>query len=778
MLLAEAACLFTGVILYISGVQGRVHRICALNGSSVDLPCSTEHPSASINLYTVHWDGSTFVVTDLSGDGNSATYIAGKRKATVTMNDLRESDSNFYCCGNITDKAAHCWSHRVELNVTDLQVKVIPATEGQTVTLMCSTSCPLTETPAAYIWYKNGEFLYEDWSPWYQQLVSSEEAVRYSCAIKGYEDLRAPEVSVDSVTSTCFTVTYAKGRMCSYKQTSEDGSCSITYPTEVYVQKTPAESPVTLTCRTSCPLTDSQAADRWYRTQQFPVSSSFVESFSCAVKDHDGLLSAEVCVQGQTNIICALKGSSVDLPCSAEHPTSMVKWYTVHQNDSSHELSPKGNRVTYNMIEGSNYTLTINDLRESDANFYCCRENTDQPQLWRNGTKLHVADLQVKVIPATEGQTVTLMCSTSCPLTETPAAYIWYKNGEFLYQDWSPWYQQLVSSEEAVRYSCAIKGYEDLRAPEVSVDSVTSTCFTVTYAKGKMCSYKQTSEDEPCSITYPTEVHVQKTKLKSHTILTCNTSCPMADPHTAYRWYWNRVLNSHCENQDITLFRSNSEIYSCAVKGHEDLHSGEDCVDDENCWSVNYVNRRICALQGSSVDITSEYSYPKNQLPQSTSWYIKKRSNEDADELIDVKYYDNLKIPHILSINNLKKNDSAEYTFRLQQINQQLEQSELAGVTLVVTGLEVMFTPAAVMTEFQRVTLTCSTSCPLTDDIKFIWYLNGRPLTLPENQNKHLVLDPVRCHHAGNYSCAVETHNNISSPIETLTVNGEYGFKF
>ena len=79
------------------------------------------------------------------------------------------------------------------------------------------------------------------------------------------------------------------------------------------------------------------------------------------------------------------------------------------------------------------------------------------------------SDLQVKVIPATEGQTVSLICSSSCPLTENPAAYIWYKNGEFLYQDWSPWYQQLVSSEEAVRYSCAIKDYKHLRAPEVSV---------------------------------------------------------------------------------------------------------------------------------------------------------------------------------------------------------------------------------------------------------------------------------------------------------------------
>ncbi|KAE8300496.1 hypothetical protein D5F01_LYC00637 [Larimichthys crocea] len=168
-------------------------------------------------------------------------------------------------------------------------------------------------------------------------------------------------------------------------------------------------------------------------------------------------------------------------------------------------------------------------------------------------------DLQVKVIPTTEGQTVSLMCSTSCPLTENPAVYIWYKNGEFLYKDWSPWYQQLVSSEEAVTYSCAIKGYEDLRAPEVSV------------------------------------------------------------------------------------------------------------------------------------------------------------------------------------------------------------------------GLTVKFAPSAVVTEGQRVTLTCSTSCPLSDNTNYIWYLNSRPLTLPENQHKQLVLDPVSSQHAGRYSCAVKTHNIPSSFEKTLTVHSNTG---
>ncbi|XP_051240481.1 uncharacterized protein LOC127354553 [Dicentrarchus labrax] len=488
-------------------------------------------------------------------------------------------------------------------------------------------------------------------------------------------------------------------------------------------------------------------------------------------------------VQGQTNRICALTGSSVDLPCSAEHPTSSMKWYTAHWNGSTlvqNELSVDGNRVMYKPEE-NHPTLTINDLRESDANFYCCRENTDQPQpCWYSVIQLSVSDLQVKVIPATEGQTLTLMCSTSCPLTETPAAYIWYKNREFLYQDWSPWYQQLVSSEEAVRYSCAIKGYEDLRAPEVSVDSVTSTCFTVTYAKGRMCSHKQTSEDEPCSITYPREVQVQKTPEWTYVKLTCRTSCPLTVSQTAYRWYRDGYLYRYIESQKLSVYRSSAESFSCAVKGLEDLPSAEVCTKDQNCWTVNYISRRICALQGSSVNISSEYSYPYHQLPQSKSWFkITRSGKEEVKELIEaaghVEYYDNMKNHHILRINNLKKNDSAEYTFRLQRQNGEWKQSDSPGVTLVVTGLEVKFTPSAVVTEGQRVTLTCSTSCPLTDNTNYIWYLNSRPLTLPENQNKHLVLDPVSSQHAGNYSCAVKTHNNISSREKTLTVHSKTG---
>ncbi|XP_036957761.1 B-cell receptor CD22-like [Acanthopagrus latus] len=485
-------------------------------------------------------------------------------------------------------------------------------------------------------------------------------------------------------------------------------------------------------------------------------------------------------VQGRANSICALKGSSVDLPCSAEHPTTTMKWYTVQQIGSVFNLknlTADDSHVKY-MLEENNFNLTIKALTERDAKLYCCssKEDAGKPRNSQQGMiKLRVADLQVKVIPSTEGHTVTLMCSTSCPLTENPAAYIWYKNREFLYEDWSPWYQQLVSSEEAVTYSCAIKGYEDLRAPQVSVDSVTSACFSVTYAKGRMCSYKKTSVDEPCSITYPTGVYVQKTRAAAtgHVRLTCNTSCPQTDLQSALKMYRSSVSEGQYGAIKDVVPQTSTESFSCAVNGLKDLHSAAVCAEEKKCWTVNYVSRRICAVQGSSVNISSEYSHPDYEQPQSKSWYkIIRGAKKDTEKPVEVaghvEYHENMNNHHILSIKNLTKNDSTEYKFKIQT-RDGWKQSDFSGVTLVVTGLKVTFTPSAVVTEGQRVTLTCSTSCPLNTN--YTWNFNSRPLNLPENQNKHLILDPVSSQHEGRYSCTVKTgRRTIGSSEKTLTV--------
>uniref|UniRef100_A0A4W5KRE4 Ig-like domain-containing protein n=1 Tax=Hucho hucho TaxID=62062 RepID=A0A4W5KRE4_9TELE len=87
-------------------------------------------------------------------------------------------------------------------------------------------------------------------------------------------------------------------------------------------------------------------------------------------------------------------------------------------------------------------------------------------------------------------------------------------------------------------------------------------------------------------------------------------------------------------------------------------------------------------------------------------------------------------------------------------------------------GLQVKVIPATV-TEGQKVTLTCITTCTLTDNPNptYIWYKNGHVTT----QSNSLFLNPVSSEDAGRYSCAVEGHENLPSPEETLTVR--YGPK-
>ncbi|XP_056880605.1 uncharacterized protein LOC130520936 [Takifugu flavidus] len=205
-------------------------------------------------------------------------------------------------------------------------------------------------------------------------------------------------------------------------------------------------------------------------------------------------------VLGKGIRICALKGTSLNLSCSAEHST-IPKWFKLDGTTWT-EVLVNGSRLKHQISKDTHPTLSVTGLTKDDKTSYCCNEKPENCH--EDHIQLTVTALQVKVFPTTDGQTVTLMCSTACTLTEKRAAYIWYRNSELLYQDRSPWYQEMVTSDKTVRYSCAIKGYEALRAPAVTVEWVSSTCFTVSYNDGRMCLYNHTSVKGPCSITYPT----------------------------------------------------------------------------------------------------------------------------------------------------------------------------------------------------------------------------------------------------------------------------------
>ncbi|XP_066573980.1 B-cell receptor CD22-like [Amia ocellicauda] len=75
------------------------------------------------------------------------------------------------------------------------------------------------------------------------------------------------------------------------------------------------------------------------------------------------------------------------------------------------------------------------------------------------------------------------------------------------------------------------------------------------------------------------------------------------------------------------------------------------------------------------------------------------------------------------------------------------------------------------MTEAESLTLSCLTSCKLSDPA-FIWYRNGQPLNTQTPADK-LTIDGVSYQQHGNYSCAARGYDNLPSPPQALSVRCE-----
>ena len=96
------------------------------------------------------------------------------------------------------------------------------------------------------------------------------------------------------------------------------------------------------------------------------------------------------------------------------------------------------------------------------------------------------------------------------------------------------------------------------------------------------------------------------------------------------------------------------------------------------------------------MNISSEYLYPDNKQPGSKDWYKIKKSGEEevvkpTKDAGRLEYLDNKNNEHILKIKNLKKTDSAKYTFRLQN-DYGVRKDNPSGVTLIVSGNSFLFT--------------------------------------------------------------------------------------
>ncbi|XP_031676025.1 uncharacterized protein LOC109878241 isoform X8 [Oncorhynchus kisutch] len=921
--------------------------ICALKGSTVDISCFYTHPSW-YNVTEVSWFNKweSGVTKDLSLNPEYVDRVENHRQtekdSTLRITDLRESDSTEYKFRFTTDKARWGYSFPgTSLTVTGSQVEVTPKWRSEYKTLSCSTTCTLTDNPI-YIWYKNGQHLDESTSPQYKDPVSSNYEDSYSCAVKGHEDLLSPAVCVQG--QSCNRVTYTKRRICVLKGSTVDISCTYvgyysttssfwfrsdkstpedlttdpgyagrveytgtyrdpftlritdlreedsaefrftfktnnidwghSFPgtslsvTGLQVKVTPAaEGQKTLTCITTCTLTDNPTYI-WYKNGQRldestspqykdSVSSNYGDSYSCAVNGHDNLHSPAVCVVGEScmNVtythqsICALKGSTVDISCFYTHPSwynvTEVSWFNKWESGVTKDLSLNPeyvDRVENHRQTEKDSTLRITDLRESDSTEYKFRFTTDKARWGYSfpGTSLTVTGSQVEVTPKWRSEYKTLSCSTTCTLTDNPI-YIWYKNGQHLDESTSPQYKDPVSSNYEDSYSCAVKGHEDLLSPAVCVQG--QSCNRVTYTKRRICVLKGSTVDISCTYvgyysttssfwfrsdkstpedlttdpgyagrveytgTYRDPFTLRITDLREedsaefrftfktnnidwgHSFpgtslsvtglqvkvtpaaegqktLTCITTCTLTDNPT-YIWYKNgqrldEPTSQQYSSNTLVVLGHSADSYSCAVEHHEDLHSPAVCVQGQSCNRVTYTKRRICVLKGSTVDISC--TYVGYYYATSSFWFRSDKSTPE-DLTTDpgyagrVEYTGTYRGPFTLRITDLREEDSAEYRFTFKANNIEWGHS-FPGTTLSVTGLQVKVTPAA---EGQK-TLTCSTTCTLTDNPTYIWYKNGQRLDEPTSQQYSSNTLVVLGHSVDSYSCTVEHHEDLHSP--------------
>uniref|UniRef100_A0A671NKR7 B-cell receptor CD22 n=1 Tax=Sinocyclocheilus anshuiensis TaxID=1608454 RepID=A0A671NKR7_9TELE len=197
-------------------------------------------------------------------------------------------------------------------------------------------------------------------------------------------------------------------------------------------------------------------------------------------------------------------------------------------------------------------------------------------------------------------------------------------------------------------------------------------------------------------------------------------------------------------------------------------------VFSENGWRVSYRHSHICALKNSSVIMSCTYKYPTEYTIMNVFWTknaVKGKESPDLSE--DPEYSQRLQYLGdkqqncTIRLSHVTQKDSHKYCFRFITDQPDGKWTGYPGVTLTVTDLQVE-APERV-TEGHNVSLTCKSSCTLTDRATFIWYRNSQPLTERRDGNNQLLLQSVRREDAGRYSCALHGHSYIS-PAAHLNV--------
>ncbi|CAM4655318.1 unnamed protein product [Leuciscus chuanchicus] len=252
--------------------------------------------------------------------------------------------------------------------------------------------------------------------------------------------------------------------------------------------------------------------------------------------------------------------------------------------------------------------------------------------------------------------------------------------------------------------------------------------------------------------------------------LTCDSSCDLTSRPQNYFWKKNGQYTDIYNSRSITVPPNEADgSYSCFLTSDLKNSSSPVCISKSGCWDVSYSSRRVCALMGSTVDISSTYSHPSGYTVSKTFWYYVqpghfKDLREEHQFAGRVEYEGNT-----LRIKELKMNDSGEYRFRIITDRTGGQYSGSPGVILTVTDTQVISSPS-IISEGQEVILSCSTKCTLNNKHTYIWYKNGRQVTDGFTKANKLYLDSVSNEELQEYSCAGEEEVSRNTALRNAVI--------
>ncbi|KAL7833922.1 hypothetical protein AOLI_G00288820 [Acnodon oligacanthus] len=239
--------------------------------------------------------------------------------------------------------------------------------------------------------------------------------------------------------------------------------------------------------------------------------------------------------------------------------------------------------------------------------------------------------------------------------------------------------------------------------------------------------------------------------------VTCSSTCSLSE-NLHYYWYRNANMkyDFSTEHDSTNLYKEGS--YSCQVS-RSSHRSPPVCILGKQCWGVTHTPEHVCALKGSSVDLSCSYKHPAEHTVTELVWFVKKQVDaepvnvrEDEEYQGRVQYRQSSQNDCSMRINQLRERDAQTYRFRFHTDGG--EYTGQQGVTLSVTDLHV-----SVSDQYSGKKLYCTGTCTLPNNLNYIWYKNGRRLTMSSSQPFMY----VTAEQAGSYSCAVRGHEELPS---------------